>query len=155
MHTNFMRQAIVLAQDAIDHDNGGPFGAIIVKEGSVIAQGHNAVTSSNDPTMHAEIMAIRKACAMLGTFNLTGCTLYSSCEPCPMCIGAIYWAHLDTIYYGATKTDAAQIGFDDTYIYQELSLTKEKRRLPMHQIMHNEAVNVLRKWEQKKDKVTY
>lgn len=118
---SFMREAIKLSLDNIDHD-GGPFGAVIVKDGKIIARGANRVTASVDPTAHAEVNAIREAARVLGTFDLSGCEIYTSCEPCPMCLGAIYWAHLDKVYYGNTKADAKEIGFDDSFIYDELAL---------------------------------
>ena len=151
----FMQKAIELSLDGMKSDDGGPFGAVIVKNSEIIAKGNNQVTSKNDPTMHAEIVAIRKACKELDTFDLSGCTLYTSCEPCPMCLGAIYWAHLDSVYYANTKEDAAKIGFDDAFIYKELDLDKDKRRLLMQQISREEAVDVFRKWEEKEDKIEY
>lgn len=154
-HEDLMRHAIALSQEGMDKNDDGPFGAILVKDGVVIAQGNNAVTSNNDPTMHAEIVAIRNACKELQTYDLTGCTLYTSCEPCPMCLGAIYWAHIDAVYYAATQEDAAKIGFDDHFIYHELSLPKEERQLVMHQLMQSAAVDVFCAWEEKEDKITY
>ncbi len=151
----FMQKAIDLSLVGMSSDDGGPFGAVIVKDGEIIAQGNNQVTSENDPTMHAEIVAIRKACKKLNTFDLSGCTLYTSCEPCPMCLGAIYWAHLDRVYYANTKEDVAEIGFDDAFIYEELSLNKDKRKLLMQQMSRREAIEVFQKWEEKEDKVIY
>lgn len=151
----FMQKAIDLSLDGMNSDDGGPFGAVIVKGGEIIAQGNNQVTSENDPTMHAEIVAIREACKKLNTFDLSGCTLYTSCESCPMCLGAIYWAHLDRVYYANTKEDAAQIGFDDAFIYEELSLDKNKRKLLMQQMSRREAIEVFQKWEEKEDKIIY
>ena len=126
-----MREAIKLSLDNIDHD-GGPFGAVIVKDGKIIARGANRVTASVDPTAHAEVNAIREAARVLGTFDLSGCEIYTSCEPCPMCLGAIYWAHLDKVYYGNTKADAKEIGFDDSFIYDELALPVEKHDFDRH-----------------------
>jgi len=151
----FMQKAIKLSLSGMQSDDGGPFGAVIVKKDEIIAEGNNQVTSENDPTMHAEIVAIRRACKKLGIFDLTGCTLYTSCEPCPMCLGAIYWAHLDRIYYANTKEDAVQIGFDDAFIYAELDLDSNKRKLPMQQMLREHAIKVFQKWEDKEDKIEY
>lgn len=151
---NFMREAIALSIENV-HNNGGPFGAVIVKNGEIIARGVNRVTANNDPTAHAEISAIRAAAAKLNTFDLSGCEIFSSCEPCPMCLGAIYWARLDKIYYGNTKTDAALIGFDDSFIYEELDKSFDKRSITTVQLLKNEAVKGFRAWEQKADKTEY
>ena len=151
---DFMRQAIALAVDNVEN-GGGPFGAVIVKDGKVIATGTNRVTPNNDPTAHAEVCAIRAACAKLGTFNLSGCVLYTSCEPCPMCLGAIYWAHIDKIYYGANQHDAAAVDFDDSFIYRELELEPEQRHKPMENILHDEALAPFKAWGIKSDKVEY
>ena len=151
---DFMRQAIALAVDNVEN-GGGPFGAVIVKDGKVIATGTNRVTPNNDPTAHAEVCAIRAACAKLGTFNLCGCVLYTSCEPCPMCLGAIYWAHIDKIYYGANQHDAAAVDFDDSFIYRELELKPEQRHKPMENILHDEALAPFKAWGIKIDKVEY
>ncbi|HIK31918.1 MAG TPA: nucleoside deaminase [Oscillatoriales cyanobacterium M59_W2019_021] len=150
-----MQTAIDLSLYSIRSGKGGPFGAIIVKNGAIIATGHNQVTSTNDPTAHAEIVAIREACRILQNFQLTGCELYTSCEPCPMCLGAIYWARLDRVYYANTKTDAAQIGFDDRFIYEELDLPMGDRHLPMVQLMRQEALAAFLEWNRKMDKVEY
>jgi guanine deaminase len=150
----FMRKAIELSVKNID-ENGGPFGAVIVKDGKIIAQGVNRVTSSIDPTAHAEVTAIREASKKLGTFDLSGCVIYSSCEPCPMCLGAIYWARLDKLYYGNTKKDAKDIGFDDSFIYDEIELPKEKRKIPTIQILNKEALVAFEKWRKKEDKIEY
>jgi guanine deaminase len=150
----FMRRAIELSVNNID-ENGGPFGAVIVKDGKVIAQGVNRVTSNIDPTAHAEVNAIREASKKLGTFDLSGCVIYSSCEPCPMCLGAIYWARIDKLYYGNTKKDAKDIGFDDSFIYDEIELPKEKRKIPTIQILNNEALVAFEKWRKKEDKIEY
>jgi len=151
----FMQRTIDLSLDGMNSEDGGPFGAIIVKDSEIIAQGNNQVISENDPTMHAEIVAIRRACKKLDTFDLSGCTLYTSCEPCPMCLGAIYWAHLDKVYYANTKEDAAKIGFDDAFIYEELDLDKNKRKLPMQQLSREQAIQVFQKWEEKEDRIEY
>ena len=133
----------------------GPFGAVIVKDGKIIARGANRVTASVDPTAHAEVNAIREAARVLGTFDLSGCEIYTSCEPCPMCLGAIYWAHLDKVYYGNTKADAKEIGFDDSFIYDELALPLEKRHLNVVPMMRDEAIKAFEKWENKSDKIEY
>ena len=134
---------------------GGPFGAVIVKNGAVIAEGWNRVTSTCDPTAHAEIVAIRRACETLGVFHLEGATLYTSCEPCPMCMAAIYWAHIDTVYYANTRAEAAAIGFDDNKIYDELAWPIAERSLPMHKIDCAHATESFRLWEEKQDKAAY
>ena len=149
-----MRQAIALAVENIKN-GGGPFGAVIVKDGEVIATGGNRVTANNDPTAHAEVTAIRAACTKLGTFDLSGCSIYSSCEPCPMCLGAIYWAHIDKIYYGANQLDAANVDFDDSFIYRELELKPEERQKPVENILHDEALAPFRAWQEKQDKIKY
>ena len=153
-HEDFMRQAIALAVENIK-SGGGPFGAVIVKDGKVVATGANRVTANNDPTAHAEVSAIRAACTKLGTFDLSGCVIYTSCEPCPMCLGAIYWAHIDKIYYGANQYDAAKIDFDDSFIYRELELKPEKRQKPVENILHDEALAPFRAWQEKEDKIRY
>jgi len=150
-----MAEAIKLSLKMMRANKGGPFGAVVVKGDVIIARGFNRVTSTNDPTAHAEIVAIRKACQKLKTFQLTGCELYTSCEPCPMCLGAIYWARLDKIYYANTEKDAARIGFDDHFIYQEFERPLNKRRLPIKQMMREEALQVFKEWEEKTDKVQY
>jgi tRNA(Arg) A34 adenosine deaminase TadA len=149
-----MREAINISTKNID-ENGGPFGAVIVKDGKVIARGVNRVTSNNDPTAHAEVNAIREAASKLGTFDLKGCEIYSSCEPCPMCLGAIYWAHLDKLYFANTKQDARDIDFDDSFIYEELDLPFEKRKIPTKQILREEAIAAFHKWRDKADKIEY
>ena len=151
---DFMRQAIELAVENIKN-GGGPFGAVIVKDGAVVATGANRVTANNDPTAHAEVCAIRAACTKLGTFDLSGCVIYTSCEPCPMCLGAIYWAHIDKIYYGANQLDAASVDFDDSFIYRELELTPNKRNKPVENILHDEAQAPFRAWQEKEDKIRY
>lgn len=154
MNKTFMRQAIQLAIDNIKN-SGGPFGAVIVKDGKVIATGVNRVTANNDPTAHAEITAIRQACEKLGTFSLEGCDIYSSCEPCPMCLGAIYWAHLDHLYYGANKHDAAAAGFDDQFIYEELERPSTTRRLKTVSLLEEEAKAPFTLWAQHEERVEY
>ena len=151
---DFMRLAIELAVENIKN-GGGPFGAVIVKDGAVVATGANRVTANNDPTAHAEVCAIRAACTKLGTFDLSGCVIYTSCEPCPMCLGAIYWAHIDKIYYGANQQDAASVDFDDSFIYRELELTPDKRNKPVENILHDEAQAPFRAWQEKEDKIRY
>lgn len=150
-----MRMAIRLSEKNVDEAKGGPFGAVIVKDGKVVAKSANKVTLINDPTAHAEVSAIRAACKKLKNFDLSGCIIYTSCEPCPMCLGAIYWARLDKIYYANTKKDAAAIGFDDQFIYEELDVAMEKRQLPIIQIMRNEALSAFRKWENSPLKIEY
>ena len=151
---DFMRRAIELSIQNIKN-NGGPFGCVIVKENKIIAEGTNRVTQKNDPTAHAEIIAIRNACEKLNTFNLKGCDLYTSCEPCPMCLSAIYWSHIDKIYYGNSRLDAAKIGFDDDFIYNELNKELSIREIPMEQIYKDEASKAFLDWEKKEDKVEY
>jgi len=150
----FMRKAIALSIDNV-HNGGGPFGAVIVKGGKIIATGVNGVTKHNDPTAHAEVTAIRKAAKKLGTFDLEGCEIYTSCEPCPMCLGAVYWAHLDKMYYGNTKTDAKNIGFDDSFIYDEIDLKPENRKVKTIQVLADEAIKAFEAWTEKDDKVEY
>lgn len=154
VHEDFMRQAIALAVENV-RNGGGPFGAVIVKDRKVVATGANRVTLDNDPTAHAEVCAIRAACRKLGTFNLEGCVIYTSCEPCPMCLGAIYWAHLDKIYYGANQHDAAAVNFDDSFIYRELELKPADRKKPVENLLHDEALAPFNAWRAKSDKVEY
>lgn len=149
-----MRKAIELSIENVAA-GGGPFGAVIARNGEIIATGVNRVTSSCDPTAHAEVSAIRAAAKALGTFDLSGCEIYTSCEPCPMCLGAIYWAHLDRMYYGNNKQDAAAIGFDDAFIYEELDLKPEDRRLQSQVLLPEEAIQAFKDWQQKEDKVEY
>ncbi len=153
-HEKFMRKAIALSVKNLKK-GGGPFGAVIVRDGKVIATGVNRVTSSKDPTAHAEITAIRRATRKLGTFSLQGCVLYTSCEPCPMCLSAVYWAHLDKIYYANTKTDAKNIGFDDSFIYDEIELTPELRKVETKQLLACEAKKAFELWAEMEDKVGY
>jgi guanine deaminase len=150
----FMRKAIALSIQNIQK-GGGPFGAVIVKDGKVIATGVNRVTRNTDPTAHAEVTAIRKASKKLGTFDLAGCDIYTSCEPCPMCLGAVYWAHLDKMYYGNTKADATSVGFDDSFIYDEIELKPEKRRLLTTQLLPDEAIEAFKAWANTENKVEY
>lgn len=149
-----MRKAIALSKENVAN-GGGPFGAVIARDGEIIATGVNRVTSNHDATAHAEVSAIRNACAKLGTHDLSGCEIYSSCEPCPMCLGAIYWAHLDRLYYGNDKHDAANIGFDDSFIYDELELKPEQRRLASSRLLSEEALAAFRLWDEKPDKIEY
>ena len=151
----FMREAIRLSMENVESGKGGPFGAVIVKHGMIIARGANEVTSSNDPTAHAEVVAIRKACKELGSFQLDDCEIYCSCEPCPMCLGAIYWARPKAIYYANTKTDAAEIDFDDQFIYAEIERPIGERELITHQIMRDEALMAFEKWKSSIKKVEY
>ena len=151
----FMQQAILLAKEAVSSGTGGPFGAVVVKDGKIIGRGQNRVLTSNDPTAHAEVSAIRDACQQLEHFQLEGCTVYTSCEPCPMCLGALYWARPARIVYACSREDAASIGFDDHFIYKELELPMDKRSIPIHQIMQAEAFSAMQMWENKEDKTQY
>ncbi len=151
----FMRRAIQLAVEGMNSDLGGPFGAVIVKNNSIIAEGNNNVTSKNDPTAHAEVVAIRKACEKLSSFQLEGCTIYTSCEPCPMCLGAIYWARPDRVVYGCDRQDAANIDFDDQFIYDELKVNMSDRKIPFQQLLQEEAVTVFEAWDTKNDRTLY
>ena len=150
----FMREAIRLANESVER-GGGPFGAIIVKDGEIIAGKSNSVTIDNDPTAHAEVNTIREACQKLRTFDLSGCTIYTSCEPCPMCLGAIYWARIGKIFYGNTRKDARDIDFADDFIYEELELPLEKRTVPIKPLLRDEALKTFRLWTEKTDKVEY
>lgn len=153
-HSLFMKKAIQLSIDNMDR-GGGPFGAVIVKDGEIIAESANSVTLDNDPTAHAEINAIRTASKKIDDFDLSGCVIYSSCEPCPMCLGAIYWARLDKLYFGNTKDDAASIDFDDQFIYEELDLPHEKRKLQSEQLLHKEALVAFQIWNDNPAKKEY
>ena len=144
-----------MALSNVKNSHGGPFGAVVVKEGVVIGSGANQVTASNDPTAHAEIVAIREATTKLGTFDLTGCEIYASCEPCPMCLGAIYWAKITKLYYASTKDDAAKADFDDSYIYKEFALPKNERTMVSLQMMRDDAVKVFEAWNKSDQKVPY
>ena len=149
-----MREAIALSKENVAN-GGGPFGAVIAKDGEIVATGVNRVTASCDPTAHAEVSAIRAATSQLGTFDLSGYEIYTSCEPCPMCLGAIYWARLDKMYYGNNKTDAKEIGFDDSFIYDELELKPANRKLPSEILLHKEALTAFEAWSKKEDKIAY
>ena len=149
-----MKRAIELSIKSVNN-GGGPFGSVIVKGDKIIAEGSNKVTSNNDPTAHGEIVAIREACKKLNNFSLNGCELYSTCEPCPMCLSAIYWARIDKIYYANTREDARKIDFDDSLIYTELKKNIDKRKIPMIQMMRNEALKAFKLWDKKKDKIKY
>ena len=151
---DFMKRAIELSIQNIKN-NGGPFGCIIVKENKIIAEGKNSVTFSNDPTAHAEVVAIREACKKLNTFSLAGCDLYTSCEPCPMCLSAIYWSRIDNIFYANTRDDAKKINFDDSLIYSEIPKKNEEKKIPMKQMMRNEALKAFDLWDKKTDKIEY
>ena len=149
-----MRRAIALASESVRR-GGGPFGAVIVKDGEIVAASSNSVTIDNDPTAHAEVNTIRKACRKLNTFDLSGCTIYTSCEPCPMCLGAIYWAHIDRIFYGNTRSDARDIGFADDFIYEELARTMGERTVPIVPLMREEALHTFQMWRDMPDKTEY
>jgi tRNA(Arg) A34 adenosine deaminase TadA len=150
-----MREAIRLADDGVRAGRGGPFGCVVVRQGKVVGRGNNRVTSTNDPTAHAEVTAIRDACAHLGTFQLSDCELYTSCEPCPMCLAAIYWARIPAVFYGNTRQDAAAIGFDDDFIYQQVPLPPDQRAIAMKPLLADEAIVTFRAWETKSDKIRY
>lgn len=151
----FLREAIRLARNGMNSRQGGPFGAVVVRDGVIVGQGCNRVTSTNDPTAHAEVVAIRDACQRLGTFQLTGCTLYASCEPCPMCLGAIYWARPNRIVYGSFHSDAARVGFDDQFIYEQLDKPRAERQIPMQQRLRDEANAVFVEWEALRERIHY
>lgn len=150
-----MREACRLAEESVRDGRGGPFGCVVVRRGTIVARGQNRVTSSNDPTAHAEVVAIREACRELGTFKLDDCELYTSCEPCPMCLASAYWARLRVIYYGNTRHDAALIGFDDEFLYQELSRPLDARSVPMKPLLRDEAQKAFKAWQDKPDKIRY
>jgi guanine deaminase len=152
---DFMRLAIRLATENVQSGRGGPFGAVVVRNGEVVATGVNTVTAENDPTAHAEVNAIREACRALGTFQLPGCVLYTSCEPCPMCLGAVYWVRLDSVVFGNTCHDAAKIGFDDHFIYEELSVPAHQRKLPMTRLLPDQAIESFRAWQDHQTKIAY
>ena len=154
MNNKFMKRAIELSVESVNSGTG-PFGAVIVKGDKIISEGFNTVTLTNDPTSHAEISAIRNACKNLDNFSLKGYDLYTTCEPCPMCLSAIYWARIDNIYYANTRSDAQKINFDDSLIYEELKKNIQERKIPMHQIMRGEALKVFEMWDKKKDKIKY
>ncbi|MER3444300.1 MAG: tRNA-specific adenosine deaminase [Meiothermus sp.] len=150
-----MQEAARLALENVQSGLGGPFGAVVVKDGQIIARGTNRVTRTNDPTAHAEVVAIREACRVLGTFDLSGCEVYTSCEPCPMCLSAIYWARIGKVYYGCTAQDAAAIGFADQFIYDELARPKSERRLPLEQLERQLCLRAFEAWEQDTNKIPY
>lgn len=151
----FMQEAIRLSFLNVEEGKGGPFGAVVVKDGKIIAKAANCVTALNDPTAHAEIVAIREACKVLGTYELTGCEIFASCEPCPMCLAAIYWARPDKLYYGNSKEDAAAIQFDDKFIYEEIAKPVAERKLFTQQIMRDEAIQAFEKWKESTKKISY
>jgi len=151
----YMQEAIRLAEDGVRSNRGGPFGCVVVQRGQIVGRGNNQVTSTNDPTAHAEVTAIRAACRQLGTFQLTDCELYTSCEPCPMCLAAIYWARIPEVYYGNTRADAAAIGFDDAFIYDQVPLAPDQRTVKMQAFMREESLGAFREWSAKTDKVRY
>jgi tRNA(Arg) A34 adenosine deaminase TadA len=151
----FMAEAIKLAADNLLTGNGGPFGAVVVKDGEIVGRGSNSVTSTNDPTAHAEVNAIRDACKNLNTFQLDDCEIYTSCEPCPMCLGAIYWARPKKIYYACTKVDAANAGFDDSFIYEEINIPLSERSIPANQMMQADALEIFKKWIEMENKIEY
>jgi guanine deaminase len=155
MNNPFMARAIQLSIENVRSGRGGPFGAIVVQGSEILAEGVNCVTQTNDPTAHAEVTAIREACKKLNSFDLKGCEIYTSCEPCPMCLGAIYWARPDRVYFGNTAADAAKVGFDDSLIYQEIAEPHSQRKIPMIQMMHEEALEAFRAWDEKPNKVPY
>ena len=150
-----MRRAVELAREGMERQDGGPFGCVIARGDEIVGEGSNRVTSTNDPTAHAEVVAIRDACSRLGTFQLAGCTVYTSCEPCPMCFGAIYWARPDAIYFAGTREDAAEAGFDDEHFYRQLELPNAERELPLQPLLRDEAKAVFRSWIEKPDKTEY
>jgi tRNA(Arg) A34 adenosine deaminase TadA len=154
-HEEYMKMAIRLAKLNVESGKGGPFGAVIVKDGEVIATAMNEVTSSNDPTAHAEVVAIRKACKVLGSYQLEACDIYSSCEPCPMCLGAIYWSRPNKVYFAATRKDAATSGFDDDFIYQEIERPPDDRQIPCVNKMRDEAVKAFKEWDESDMKINY
>ena len=151
----FMREAIRVSEEGLRAARGGPFGCVVVRQGKVVGQGNNQVTSSNDPTAHAEVVAIRAACRELGTFQLTDCEIFTSCEPCPMCLSAIYWARIPRIYYANTRQDAAAVGFDDDFIYQQIPLPPDQRTIPMEPLLRDQAQRAFQEWAAKTDKVKY
>lgn len=151
----FMKAAVNAALKGMNSNEGGPFGCVVVKDGKIIGRGNNKVTSTNDPTAHAEVIAIKNACKHLNTFQLNGCEIYTSCEPCPMCLGAIYWARPDKVYYGSNQIDAASIGFDDEFIYKEIPLPYEKRSIPFEQLARDIALQPFQEWAKKEDKTEY
>jgi guanine deaminase len=155
MNETFMREAIRISLHKMRGNHGGPFGAVVVRKGKIVGRGWNRVTSTNDPTAHAEVSAIRDACKRLKTFQLDGCELFTSCEPCPMCLSAIYWARLDKVFYANTRKDAAKIKFDDDFIYREVSRHVSKRKIRMKQLLRKEALKAFKEWSDKTDKIPY
>ena len=155
MQNGFMRKAIELSIENVRSGKGGPFAALVVKDGEILATGSNLVTTACDPTAHAEVVAIREACRKLGEFQLAGCEIYTTCEPCPMCLGAIYWARPARVYFANTASDAAAIGFDDSFIYQQLGVVPAERAIPMVQLMREEALAAFQEWERKSDRIRY
>lgn len=155
MHEEFMREAIKLSLENMQKNAGWPFGAVVVKDGKIVGRGRNQVTSTNDPTAHAEVVAIRDACKNLWTFDLSGCEIYTSCEPCPMCYGAISRARIGKMYYGNTKADAANIGFDDSDFWEDIKKELSQRNIPVEQLLHDEALEVFKAWTEKQDKIKY
>jgi guanine deaminase len=155
MSEEFMRRAIALGIENVRTGQGGPFGAVVVKDGRLVAEGANRVTTTNDPTAHAEIVVIREACRVLGVFQLTGCDLYTTCEPCPMCLGAIYWARPARVFYACVAADAAAAGFDDAFIYEELKYPPEGRRMPMEQLLREESMEIFSLWKSQANKTPY
>jgi tRNA(Arg) A34 adenosine deaminase TadA len=154
-HSHFMQEAVKCSHYAIDNKIGGPFGCVIVRDNQIIARAWNTVTTTNDPTAHAEVNCIRKACQELNDFKLDGCSLYTSCEPCPMCLAAIYWARIEKIYFGNSRIDAANIDFDDNFLYEEIKTPNEERKIPIVQIGREDAIKAFEKWGRSQDKVEY
>jgi tRNA(Arg) A34 adenosine deaminase TadA len=155
MSADFMRRAITLGLGNVRSGGGGPFAALVVKDGQVVAEGVNRVTTTNDPTAHAEVVAIREACRKLGDFQLSGCELYTTCEPCPMCLGAIYWARPERVFYACVAADAAAAGFDDAFIYEELKRPLDERHMPMEQLLREESLEIFALWKSKENKTPY
>ena len=154
MHERFLREALRLAEESVAN-GGGPFGAVVVRGEEILGRGNNRVTLNNDPTAHAEVQAIRQACATVQDFSLQGCALYVNCEPCPMCLAAAYWARLDAVYYAANASDAASAGFDDVFIWREMEMPPSERSIPMHQALHEEALSAFEQWRQLENKIEY
>lgn len=154
-HEKYMGEAVKAALKGMNANEGGPFGCIVVKDGEIVGRGNNKVTSSNDPTAHAEIIAIREACKNMGTFQLEDCIIYTSCEPCPMCLGAIYWARPKKVYFACNQQDAADIGFDDAFIYKEIALSYHERNIPFEQCARDYALEAFKLWQEKEDKIEY
>jgi len=155
MRDQWIDRVIELAIENVRSGQGGPFASVVVRDGAVLAEGANSVTATNDPCAHAEIVAIRRACQKLGSFELRGCEIYSSCEPCPMCLGAIYWARLARIYFAASKEDASKAGFDDSFIYQEFRRRRDQRKIPMVRVMNHKSLDAFRTWDEQPNKVPY